>query len=316
MSTKSLLFALIFLVTAPLYAANVYQFSDKPLTVNRCSLIATDNPLDLALMNDGYFVVSKGKKDSELLFTRFGKFLLNRDGYIVSTTGDYLLGINKKSNPNQLSKLKISTSNLPPKATSRVNTALNLPATARENDSYLSNGLLYDSISGTHSLSLEYTKIGLNTWSVQVTVDEMKLNTGTLTFKNNGVLSEQEGLSSIQWPTAYGLNELKIDHTQSTSYASPFVIQHMSNNGYPVGLLTGLTISRDGGVNLLYTNGQYRELKNHIAVAKFLNPTYLEFVRDHFYRPTEKSGPQRLHRVNSDYAVLSGFLEQEPCLHS
>lgn len=312
MTIKSFFLASM-LVTPQLYASNLYRFSSEPLKINQCSLVATGNVLDLALNNDGYFVVSHGKKDSALLFTRYGSLLLNSDGYIVTNGGDYLLGINKKSDPNNLSKLKISMNQIPPKATSKVNIIINLPAMALEGDHFESSITIYDSISGAHILTVDYTKIGLNTWSAQVLVDNVKLNKGKLIFKSNGEISKQEGLAHILWPTDYGLNDLKMDYSMSTAYAAPFSIQAMSNNGYPVGTLVGLSIDRDGGIFLMYDNGISKELKNHIAVAKFTNPTYLEFVMDHLYRPTEKSGPQRLHRVNSQYAVLSGYLEQEPC---
>lgn len=314
MNIKSFFLAILLVVTPQLYADNVHKLSNKPLRINRCDLVETNNILDLALSNDGYFVVSQGKKDSELLFTRFGSLLLDVDGYIRTVGGgDYLLGINKKSDPNKLSKLRISLNHLPPKATTKVNLVINLPAMAPEGDNVQTSLTLYDAISASHVLTIKYTKISLQTWDAQVIVDDIKLNKGKLIFKSTGHLSKQEGLSHIQWPTEYGLNDLNIDHTSSTAYASSFYIQSIANNGYSLGTLVGLTMDFHGGIFLLYDNGQFKELKNHIAVAKFTNPNYLEFVTNHLYRPTEKSGPQRLHRMNSQYAVLSGVLEQEPC---
>lgn len=313
MNIKSFLLTTLLVVTPQLYAGNLYKLNDKPLKINRCNLVETGNVLDLALSNDGYFVVSQGKKDSELLFTRFGALLLDRDGYIRTSGGDYLLGINKKSDLNKLSKFKVSMNHLPPKATTKVNLVINLPAMTPIGDYVQNSETLYDSLSALHELTIKYTKISLQTWDVQVIVDDIKLNKGKLIFKSSGGLSKQQGLSHVQWPADYGLNDLNIDHTSSTAYASPFYIQSVSNNGYSLGALIGLTIDQNGGIFLVYNNGQYKELKNHIAVAKFTNPNYLEFVTNHLYRPTEKSGPQRLHRMNSQYAVLSGVLEQEPC---
>ncbi|BCA95373.1 hypothetical protein TUM19329_17340 [Legionella antarctica] len=314
MNIKSLFLAILIVVAKQPYAGNLYKLSNESLKINRCDLVETGNTLDLALSNDGYFVVSQGKKNRELFFTRFGQLFLDMDGYMRTSRGDYLLGINKKSDPNKLSKLKISTNHLPPKATTKVNLVVNLPAIASDGDYVQTNGTLYDSISASHVLTIKYTKINFQTWDAQVFVDDIKLNKGKLIFKPSGELSNQEGLSHNQWPTNYGLNDLNIDHSSSTAYASSFYVQSISHNGYSLGALVALTIDQNGGIFLMYDNGQHKELKNHIAVAKFTNPNYLEFVTNHLYRPTAKSGPQRLHRMNSQYAVLSGVLEQEPCV--
>ncbi|MDR3503583.1 MAG: flagellar hook-basal body complex protein [Legionella sp.] len=313
MSLKSILIAGLLLGTPQLHAGNLYKVGNVPLST--CALEQTGNPLDLALRNDGYFVVSQGKKESELLFTRYGAMGLDPYGYIRTDSGEYLLGINKKSDPNHLSKLKISFKNLPPKATTQVFMSINLPADAYEGSDYHTSSTIYDSISGTHSLEIDFTNTGTNTWSAQVIVDNIKLNKGSLVFKRNtGKLSKQEGLSHILWPADYGLNEMKVDLAGSTQFVSPFSIQTMSSNGHPLGMLTNVGISLDGGILLLYNNGVTKELENHIAVAKFTNPSYLESVTDHLHKATEKSGPPRLHWTNSLYGVLSGYLEEEPCL--
>ncbi|WP_133137053.1 flagellar hook-basal body complex protein [Legionella rowbothamii] len=313
MNLKSILIAGLLLGTPQLYAGNFYNISNVPLNI--CALEQTGNPLDLALRNEGYLVVSQGKKDSELLFTRYGAMGLDPNGYIRTYNGEYLLAINKKSDPKHLSKLKVSTKNLPPKATSQVFMSINLPADAHEGSGYHSSSIIYDSISGKHTLEMNFTNIGPNTWSAQVIVDDIKLNKGTLVFKGNtGKLTKQEGLAHILWPADYGLNEMGIDLSGSTQFVSPFSIQTISSNGYPLGLLANVSVSLDGGILLLYNNGVTKELENHIAVAKFTNPSYLESVTEHLYRVTAKSGPPRLHWTNSQYAILSGYLEAEPCL--
>lgn len=313
MRLKSILIAGLLMGTPQLYAGNLYNVSSVPLGI--CALEQTGNPFDLALRNEGYFVVSQGKKESELLFTRYGAMGIDPNGFIRTYNGEYLLGINKKSDPKHLSKLKVSTKNLPPKATTQVFMSINLPADAHEGSDYHTSSTIYDSISGAHTLEMNFKNTGTNTWSAQVIVDNIKLNKGSLVFKGNtGTLSKQEGLSHILWPADYGLNEMRVDLAGSTQFISPFSIQTISNNGYPLGLLANISISLDGGILLLYNNGITKELENHIAVAKFTNPSYLESVTEHLHRATEKSGPPRLHWTHSQYAVLSGYLEAEPCL--
>ena len=107
MTIKSYFLAVLLLTTSSLHANSLYKFSNQPLSINQCTIDETNNTLDLALTNDGYFVISLGKKNSELLFTRYGRLMLDKDNYIVTEKGYYLLGINKKSDPNKLNKFKI-----------------------------------------------------------------------------------------------------------------------------------------------------------------------------------------------------------------
>jgi len=47
-------------------------------------LIKTSNPLDLAIMGEGFFAV---KKNGKTYYTRKGRFLLDREGYLVNDEG-------------------------------------------------------------------------------------------------------------------------------------------------------------------------------------------------------------------------------------
>lgn len=58
------------------------EFSQGPLK-------RTNQPTDLALENDGFFVVRRGNKN---LLTRSGNFDINAGGYMVTDSGDFVLG--------------------------------------------------------------------------------------------------------------------------------------------------------------------------------------------------------------------------------
>jgi flagellar basal body rod protein FlgG len=49
----------------------------------------TDNPFDLALSKQGFFVI---EKDGEELYTRNGRFMLDEEGFLSTSTGEKLLG--------------------------------------------------------------------------------------------------------------------------------------------------------------------------------------------------------------------------------
>lgn len=314
MTIKSILVAVTLVISPQLYASNLFKLTTEPLTINQCSISETDNPLDLALSNNGYFVVSHGKKDSELLFTRYGAMYLDNDSYLRNYDNHYLLAVTKKSDAKHLSKIKIPLKNLAPKATTKIITGFNLPANAARDDSYRSSMVIYDSIAGTHIVGIYFAKIAGNTWSARVFVDDVKRDEGTLVFYADGKFSKQEGLRNVQWPADYGMHVLKIDLQKSTQYNSHYDHTFLHVDGYGLGRITSLYITTDGDIVLLYTNGQRKLLKNRIAVAKFTNPSYLEPVTSHLYRPSEKSGQPMIHWVNGENSVQSGYLEEAVCL--
>jgi flagellar hook protein FlgE len=314
MTIKSILVAAALIISPQLHAGNLFKLTKEPLTINHCPIVVTQYPFDLALLNQGYFVVSHGKKDSELLFTRFGKLRFDSNFYLRTDSGDYLLGLTKKSDPKHLSKIKIPLKNLPPKATRKIEIEVNLPAMETQGIVYESLSTIYDSISKEHKLNIKFTRIGDNTWKARVFVGEVALDEGTLVFNTTGTLSKQEGLRHIQWSLDYGINELKIDFKDSTQFGAPFTIAHIDNDGYRVGVFQAASVTMDGEISLIYDNGVSRILKNHIAVAMFTNPGHLEYVISHLYRPSQKSGPPRIHWKNSEHSLCSGCLEDEPCL--
>jgi flagellar basal-body rod protein FlgF len=55
------------------------------------SILTTDNPLDLAIIGAGYFVVDNGVNQA---LTRNGHFAINAEGYLANDNGDLVLGEN------------------------------------------------------------------------------------------------------------------------------------------------------------------------------------------------------------------------------
>jgi len=52
-------------------------------------LVATKNPLDVAIVDDAFFSI---QTDQGVLYTRNGSFSLSDDGYLVTSTGERVLG--------------------------------------------------------------------------------------------------------------------------------------------------------------------------------------------------------------------------------
>ncbi len=76
------------------------------------SFRVTDNTYDLALAGEGFFVIEFTNKAGETstMYTRAGQFTLNRDGYLVTEDGDYVLDTqNRRIQLNTLIDSKIGS---------------------------------------------------------------------------------------------------------------------------------------------------------------------------------------------------------------
>lgn len=60
------------------------------------SLRQTDNPYDVAISGNGFFTIEFKNKAGETStkYSRDGSFTINKDGYLVTKDGDYVLGTN------------------------------------------------------------------------------------------------------------------------------------------------------------------------------------------------------------------------------
>ncbi|WP_163834190.1 flagellar hook protein FlgE [Spartinivicinus ruber] len=88
---------------------------------------STDRNLDLVVNGSGFFVT---KSHNGLAYTRQGIFSLNKDGYVVSNTGDFLQGFTADASgviiPGALSDLQINAQYLDPRQTSGIDIDFNL----------------------------------------------------------------------------------------------------------------------------------------------------------------------------------------------
>ncbi|WP_139697776.1 flagellar hook-basal body complex protein, partial [Aeromonas salmonicida] len=95
----------------------------------------TENPLDLAVQGNGFFVLSDGKDNLDRTFTRAGAFKLDANSYIVNNQGNFLQGyeINDDGTPKAVSLNATKPIQIPDKAgepvrTTTVNASFNLPS--------------------------------------------------------------------------------------------------------------------------------------------------------------------------------------------
>lgn len=69
----------------------------------------TDNATDFALKGNGFFAISFTDKqgNSSVKYTRDGAFVVNRQGYLVTKDGDYVLNMNDARNGNANGRIQV-----------------------------------------------------------------------------------------------------------------------------------------------------------------------------------------------------------------
>ncbi|MBC3304421.1 flagellar hook protein FlgE [Pseudomonas sp. SWRI18] len=172
--------------------------------------------LDMAIQGGGFFV-QKGS-DGSLEYTRSGAFRADKDGYITNNTGTsrlqgYAADENGKVTKGGLVDLQLNLSNLPPKASSKVDSTSNLnssepainqttkPFDPSDTSTFTTqySTTLYDTQGNAHSMVQYMVKTDSNKWMSYTTIDGRNPDGSTLaatppvgkllTFDTAGTLS-------------------------------------------------------------------------------------------------------------------------------
>lgn len=162
------------------------------------SLVNTGYALDMAITGKGFFVVSD---NGRLAYTQAGQFGMDSQQNIVNANGNNLqgYGVDPTGNliPGVLTNLKVEATNIPAKATERIDFALNLnassnivrypaiadPTEAPTMDSeafdpkdgssfnFSQSTEVFDSLGKSHTLTQYFNHLGDNEWSVMYFVN-------------------------------------------------------------------------------------------------------------------------------------------------
>ncbi len=301
------------------------------------SLNATNRPGDLAIQGNGYFVVSDG---SAMTYTRDGAFDLDANGDLVMrSTGQRVLGwgadafgVIDSTQPVDAS----SAINIPVgqqsavQVTTQINMAGNLKGTAGPTDNWTTTVRVYDSLGGSHDITVKFKNHqspaqgtppsgSTSSWEWEAFEGTTPLgdfsSTGNerLYFDGSGHLMNPTALGAISVPAAGASSsfDINIDFTSITQLASETSVQVSSQNGYPAGSLQGFSVSSDGTVTGIFTNGLTRQL-GQIGMANFPNPGGLERIGNNQFRQTDNSGIASVGAAKTGGRgnINSGFLEQ------
>lgn len=290
------------------------------------SLASTGRTMDLAISGGGFFMTKASNGD--VSYTRAGVFGTDANNQIVNASGQLLQGYPVDSNNNlqvgTVSNLQLSSSNIPAKATSRVDFTFNLDANAKVptstpfdplkidtyNSTYTSK--VYDSQGKEHTLTQYFVKTGDNEWDSHYFVDGTaaanNIGTQTLTYNETGLMTSpyDEARVKANDPTnppqhqdviltttnlAGGVAQLSIamGYKGATQYGSEFVVTANNPDGYSAGEQTGVAIEKDGKIYSTYSNGE-RLLQGQLALATFTNLDGLKSISGTSWQETIDSG--------------------------
>jgi flagellar hook protein FlgE len=275
----------------------------------------TGRASDFMISGDGFFVTEQGNQQ---LYTRAGSFDLDGVGNLVTPDGAVLQGWRADANGvidtnGPLSSLVITQGQvLAPEATSGAAISGNLSAGAAANATATSQVTMYDGLGNAHQVQVTLTRTAPatdNTWTLSLTEGNNPLGTPatqTLRFDDTGALITS-GTNPLAGPATVGGKDV-VAFTPGASYsnwagpvtldlsalsqfggASTAAAKQNEDSGSALGTLQSYSLSNDGTVVGLYSNG-LRQPIGQLALATFTNPGGLEKAGNSSFRAGDNSG--------------------------
>lgn len=162
---------------------------------------------------------------------------------------------------------------------------------------------VYDSLGNARQVTAYFTKTleasTGNTWTWNAVVGandsasgvaEVQAS-GTMTFDNTGGLtSATSNTGTYNFGGGSAANQvMTLNFDNFTQFASSSETIYQTQNGFPAGSLSSLTISQDGVISGIFSNGQIKDIAK-IALAKFTAPTALTKNGRNLYSESFDSG--------------------------
>jgi len=328
--------------TNPIQIGLGVTIGDTGVNEEQGSLNATNNPTDLAIQGNGFFMVSNG---TMVNYTRDGAFTLDANGNLVSaSTGYKLLGWPANALGEVDSSAPINANNgiqIPVGAmtsvqqTTQASFTGNLDANSTNTATLTTQVTVYDGLGNAHLLSIQFLNhevppVGAappagaqSSWDW--TAWEGQPGTGTpigdsstagnspMYFDANGNLLTPTSQFNIIVPSSNGAAALPIslDFSKVSQLSTASQVSPTGQNGFPPGSLTNFNIGSDGMITGNFSNGLTRSL-GQIALSNFSNPGGLSQAGDNMWQATDNSGlpVSGAPETGSNGSLSAGFLEQ------
>lgn len=295
-------------------------------------LEATQRDLDLAIAGGGFFQVSPTQQVSgQILFTRDGSFEINfagaevtataddgstinvRQGFLTDKNGFFVLGVApqsdgtfSESSPLQALRVDQFAISNQSSQTTTAKLSVNLPANNKFGDPNESTSLtIIDSNGKVRALTVSFVKTStINQWQMVLSGDDLPsppVVAAPLIFSSDAILiSPLSTTINLTWSDG-ATNSFALDLTDSSQFASDFLLFDFSQNGLSSSSLVNVTFDDKGHVIGNFKDGSSRKIYK-IPLATFSNPNGLEFRDGNVFAESVKSGTAR-----SVFADTSGL---------
>ena len=253
---------------------------------NSGTMETTNTVTDLAINGPGMFIVRDPSNNGQY-YSRAGQFEFDGSNLLVNSDGLEVQGysIDPAGNVGALGTIALPNGISTPQATTEVTMGINLDASAAVGDTFDTTVSVYDSVGNSVELNFNFVRAP-DRWDYYVVP-----STGTATpavgtpnefrFDASGNLVPGTSVPASADPqivlTLPG-ETLNIDWTildaanasdgSITQYAGSSVKTSQTQDGYPSGMLQGISVDEDGIFTALYSNGTMSPFAQ-IAVADF-----------------------------------------------
>jgi flagellar hook protein FlgE len=271
---------------------------------NSGTMETTNTVTDLAINGQGMFIVNDSAGNAQY-YTRAGQFEFDNAGLLVNQDGFYVQGypIDPSGNVGALNNISLPAGMSVPSATTEVTMGLNLDASAADATTYDTTVTVYDSLGNPVDLTFNFerndppTGAGAVEWEYYVTSSGSATitpatgsrniisftSTGALDLANStGVVASATGdgyghainISNLAPAANMSVVWRFADTTGTatdgsvTSYSGNSAKNSQTQNGYPTGMLQGVSVDEDGIFTGLYSNGTMLSFAQ-VALADF-----------------------------------------------
>ena len=261
------------------------------------SMQTTGRSTDLMIQGDGFFAVRTGA--GETAYTRAGAFNFDGNGRLVTSSGAFVQGwtatngVVDTNGPVGDLRLPVGAQ-LAPVATTAGVVSGNLPSTDANGATFSRSIEMYDAQGNPHTVSYRFEKTAANNWRVEAREGAAVLGTTTLGFDASG----QQTAPGVLSFTVPGGSAVTVNLAGITQYGGANSVKADSQNGSAMGTLQAFTLSPDGALVGVFSNGLKQPL-GQIALATFNNPPGLEKIGGSMYRSTVNSGLAQLGVANT-----------------
>ncbi len=317
--------------TGAMFSGLGVKVNDVVQQFSQGDLVSSSNPLDLAVNGTGFFRMESAA--GAISYTRNGQFQLDRDGFVVNSQGEKVTGYPANEDgqiqPGVPGPLEIVTSDITPKATTKVSVSLNLdgrsdilpvPFDQTDPETYQSatSFKIFDQQGRDTTVALYFQKVAVNQWDVYATADGTLFNppdaagnyvpyagppAAPQPIQNIDFTADGKVVGAAELPfqmivptleqVAVGSPpstvSLDMNMATLTQYGAIFGINELEQDGFTTGQLSEFNIDSDGVVQARYTNGETRA-QGQIALANFANPQGLVAIGGNAWVETSKSG--------------------------